>query len=107
MDVHPALTVPPAHSSAGLDRLPPLARASPSPPEPPVELKLKVSTQIKTPFPMPDVLVDSAGLPPLEGDEGLLALTVEEIKDMVSCTGLWVIVREGYGGLGKMRKGDG
>ena len=65
---------------------------------------------------MPDVLVDAgtlrprapaAGLPPPEGDGGLLVLTAEEIKDVVSCTGLWVIVREGYGGLAKKRKGDG
>ena len=63
---------------------------------------------------MGDVLVDEgvvrpriAGLPPSEGDEAVLVRTAEEIKDVVSCTGLWVIVREGYGGLAKKRKGDG
>jgi hypothetical protein len=91
-----------------------------------LELKLKVATlapaphhpkvvaQIKTPYPMPDVLIDTAavrprttGLPPSDGDRGALVLSGEEIKDVVSCTGLWVIVREGYGGLAKKRKGDG
>ena len=39
--------------------------------------------------------------------EGLV-LTAEEIKDIVSCTGLWLIVREGFGGVGRVsRKGDG
>ena len=97
-----------------------------SPAEPRVDVKLKVATlapaphhpkvvaQIKTPYPLGDVLVDegvvrprTAGLPPSEGDEAALVLTAEEIKDVVSCTGLWVIVREGYGGLAKKRKGDG
>ena len=37
-----------------------------------------------------------------------LILTAEEIKDIVSCTSLWLIVREGFGGVGKeKRKGDG
>jgi len=100
--------------------------SGPAPAEPRVDVKLKVATlapaphhpkvvaQIKTPFPLRDVLVDAgvvrprtAGLQPSEGDEGVLVLTAEEIKDVVSCTGLWVIVREGYGGLAKKRKGDG
>ena len=101
--------------------------SAPAPPEPRVDLKLKVATlapaphhpkvvaQIKTPFPMPDVLVDSGvvqpratGLPhPGGNDVEALVLTAEEIKDIVSCTGLWVVVREGYGGLAKKRKGDG
>jgi hypothetical protein len=39
--------------------------------------------------------------------EGLL-LTAEEIKDVVSSTGLWLVVRESIGGVGKInRKGDG
>ena len=100
----------------------------PSPAEPRVDFKLKVATlapaphhpkvvaQIKTPYPLQDVLINegavrprtTAGLPPSESnDEGALVLTAEEIKDVVSCTGLWVIVREGYGGLAKRRKGDG
>jgi hypothetical protein len=110
------------------------SRHPPEPSEPRVEVKLKVATlapaphhpkvvaQIKTPFPMPDVLVDAGvvrpratGPPAAEGEgegagEGAgsqLVLTAEEIKDVVSCTGLWVIVREGYGGLAKKRKGDG
>lgn len=37
-----------------------------------------------------------------------LILTGQEIKDIVSCTGIWLIVREGFGGVGiDRRKGDG
>ncbi|EJD04880.1 uncharacterized protein FOMMEDRAFT_18603 [Fomitiporia mediterranea MF3/22] len=40
-------------------------------------------------------------------DEGLI-LTAEEIKDVLSCTAFWIVVREGFGGVGKVnRKGDG
>ncbi|KAI8990394.1 hypothetical protein BD414DRAFT_514180 [Trametes punicea] len=35
-------------------------------------------------------------------------LTAEEIKDIVSSTALWLVVREGFGGVGRVnRKGDG
>lgn len=35
-------------------------------------------------------------------------LTAEEIKDVVCSTGMWLVVREGFGGVGKVsRKGDG
>lgn len=35
-------------------------------------------------------------------------LTAEDIKDVVSSTGMWLIVREGFGGVGRTkRKGDG
>ncbi|KAI0339156.1 hypothetical protein BDW22DRAFT_1487229 [Trametopsis cervina] len=41
------------------------------------------------------------------GGEGIL-LSAEEIKDLVCCTGLWVVVREAFGGVGRVsRKGDG
>ena len=41
------------------------------------------------------------------GPEGLV-LTAEEIKDVLSCTAFWIVVREGFGGVGKVnRKGDG
>ena len=34
--------------------------------------------------------------------------TAEDIKDVVSSTGLWLVVREGFGGLGRTkRRGDG
>lgn len=37
-----------------------------------------------------------------------ILLTAEDIKDIVSSTGLWLVVREGFGGLGRTkRKGDG
>ncbi|KAL6302541.1 hypothetical protein BKA93DRAFT_736415 [Sparassis latifolia] len=39
--------------------------------------------------------------------EGMM-LTAEEIKDVVSSTGLWLVVREAFGGVGRVsRKGDG
>ncbi|KAG8833493.1 hypothetical protein FRC17_010605 [Serendipita sp. 399] len=41
------------------------------------------------------------------GSQSTLLLTAEEIKDVISCTGLWLVVREGYGGLARKRKGDG
>ena len=35
-------------------------------------------------------------------------LSAEEIKDVVCCTALWVVVREAFGGVGRVtRKGDG
>ncbi|KDQ08947.1 hypothetical protein BOTBODRAFT_179421 [Botryobasidium botryosum FD-172 SS1] len=41
-------------------------------------------------------------------DNNAIVLTAEEIKDVVCSTGLWLIVREGFGGIGKTkRKGDG
>ncbi|EMD34936.1 hypothetical protein CERSUDRAFT_116458 [Gelatoporia subvermispora B] len=47
----------------------------------------------------------SEGLPPGQSD---LVLTAEEIKDVVSATGLWLVVREGFGGVGReRRRGDG
>ena len=37
-----------------------------------------------------------------------LVLTSREIKDIVVCTGIWLIVREGFGGVGlEKRRGDG
>ena len=37
-----------------------------------------------------------------------ITLSAEEIKDMVCSTGLWLVVREGFGGVGRVsRKGDG
>ncbi|CDO68770.1 hypothetical protein BN946_scf184989.g36 [Trametes cinnabarina] len=39
--------------------------------------------------------------------EGLV-LTAEETKDIIATTGLWLVVREGFGGVGRVsRKGDG
>ncbi|KAI0327337.1 hypothetical protein GY45DRAFT_1257205 [Cubamyces sp. BRFM 1775] len=52
---------------------------------------------------------DSQGLGAGAGahPEGLI-LTAEEIKDIVSSTALWLVVREGFGGVGRVsRKGDG
>ena len=35
-------------------------------------------------------------------------LSAEELKDLVCCTALWLVVREGFGGIGRVkRQGDG
>jgi hypothetical protein len=97
-----------------------VATFSPTPHHP------KVVALLKVPFPLPDVVVDQlqvcrravsaqgiarpswnldAGAPDGGGE---LVLTAEEIKDVVSSTGLWLVVRESIGGVGKIsRKGDG
>ena len=89
----------------------------------------KVVAMLKVPFPLPDVEVERMGVvrrkgyaSSQEGDEGEgdreeeggrepyygLTLTAEEIKDIVCSTGLWLVVREGFGGVGRVsRKGDG
>jgi hypothetical protein len=49
-----------------------------------------------------------SGTGPRRGREAGLMLTAEEIKDIVSTTGMWLVVREGIGGVGRVsRKGDG
>ncbi|CAE6443771.1 unnamed protein product [Rhizoctonia solani] len=99
-----------------------------SPPQVPLKLRLahlvpaphhpKVISQFKMPFPLPDVHIQNLELVPRsvndpfgmgegKGDGGMV-MTAEEIKDVVCTTGLWLMVREGFGGLsGKKRKGDG
>ncbi|CAE6416480.1 unnamed protein product [Rhizoctonia solani] len=75
----------------------------------------KVVSQFKMPFPLPDVniqtleLVPRSVLDPFGMDGGKeMVLSAEEIKDVVCTTALWLMVREGFGGLaGKKRKGDG
>ncbi|KAG5651911.1 hypothetical protein H0H81_006962 [Sphagnurus paluster] len=78
----------------------------------------KVVAMLKVPFPLPDVEVETMGIvkrpvgPPNARPaptqwEGL-TLTAEEIKDVVCSTAMWLVVREGFGGIGKVsRKGDG
>jgi len=90
-----------------------LAVMSPTPHHP------KVVALLKVPFPLPDVEVEKAELRPRvfsdgshkgvpSGGSDVLMLTAEEIKDVVSSTGLWLVVRESFGGVGKVsRKGDG
>ena len=101
-----------------------VATFSPTPHHP------KVVALLKVPFPLPDIIVDrvqvcrravsaqgiarpswtaAAKGGGSEGDEPEgLVLTAEEIKDIVSSTGLWLVVRENIGGVGKVsRKGDG
>jgi hypothetical protein len=92
-----------------------VATFSPTPHHP------KVVALLKVPFPLPDIIVDrmqvcrravsAQGIArPSWNTESLdgLVLTAEEIKDIVSSTGLWLVVRESIGGVGKVsRKGDG
>ena len=99
-----------------------VATFSPTPHHP------KVVALLKVPFPLPDIIVDRLQVcrravspqgiarPSWNltngGDSGDepdgLVLTAEEIKDIVSSTGLWLVVRENIGGVGKIsRKGDG
>ena len=75
----------------------------------------KVVAMLKVPFPLPDIEVERMGVvkrqgvtPPQSSTYNGLVLTAEEIKDVVCSTGLWVVVREGFGGVGRVsRKGDG
>ncbi|KAI0293670.1 hypothetical protein B0F90DRAFT_1761833 [Multifurca ochricompacta] len=104
-----------------------VATFSPTPHHP------KVVALLKVPFPLPDIIIDrmqvcrrtvsaqgiarpnwnmdyssiySSSDSPNSPDG--LVLTAEEIKDIISSTGLWLVVRESIGGVGKInRKGDG
>ncbi|KAI0032130.1 hypothetical protein K488DRAFT_86164 [Vararia minispora EC-137] len=92
-----------------------VATFSPTPHHP------KVVALLKVPFPLPDVVVDRLLVHRrVVSPQGLarpgydstrqpgLVLTAEEIKDVVCSTGLWLVVRESIGGVGKVnRKGDG
>lgn len=92
-----------------------VATLSPTPHHP------KVVSLLKIPFPLPDIVVETMevrkrAVTPQgiarpnwneDADAGLV-LTAEEIKDIASSTALWLVVREGIGGVGKVnRKGDG
>jgi hypothetical protein len=99
---------PPSFSSP---RLPPLrlkvACLAPAPHHP------KVVAQLKCPYPLPDVdlinavLVQRDELPgvPDSAPQGRHMLSAEEIKDIVCSTSIWLVVREGFGGLGKKSGG--
>ncbi|KAG8894900.1 hypothetical protein FRC01_012682 [Tulasnella sp. 417] len=80
-----------------------LATMTPAPHHP------KVVSQLRMPYPLPDVNVDrmTVSTGDEEEERGDLILTMEDIKDVVCVTGLWLIVREGFGGLERRRKGDG
>ncbi|CAK5271371.1 unnamed protein product [Mycena citricolor] len=78
----------------------------------------KVVGMLKVPFPLPDVDVEHIAVRKRESGQGPLGttqkpghgliLTAEEIKDVICSTGLWLVVRENFGGVGKVsRKGDG
>ena len=75
----------------------------------------KVVAMLKVPYPLPDIEVERMGvikrqgvIPPQNSTYNGLVLTAEEIKDVVCSTGIWLVVREGFGGVGRVnRKGDG
>ncbi|KAI6143477.1 hypothetical protein BKA82DRAFT_4360073 [Pisolithus tinctorius] len=100
------------------------ATLSPTPHHP------KVVGLLKVPFPLPDIEVEqmavrkrivtahgvsrtTAETPATSGATGGsgyggLVLTAEEIKDTISSTALWLVVREAFGGIGRDRKrGEG
>ena len=91
-----------------------VATFSPTPHHP------KVVALLKIPFPLPDIIVDrmqvcrravsAQGIarPSWNTDSPEGLVLTAEIKDIVSSTGLWLVVRESIGGVGKVsRKGDG
>jgi hypothetical protein len=101
---------------------------SPSPgnsPSRPLPLRLKVASlapaphhpkvvaQLKCPYPLPDVdlinaaLVQRDELPgmPNSAPQERHMLSAEEIKDIVCSTSIWLVVREGFGRLGKKSGG--
>ncbi|KAG1725785.1 uncharacterized protein EDB91DRAFT_1167206 [Suillus paluster] len=78
----------------------------------------KVVGLLKVPFPLPDIEVEhlavhrrvitAQGVNRTVSNPGEFTLTAEEIKDSVSSTALWLVVREAFGGVGReRRKGDG
>lgn len=71
----------------------PIGSLAPTPHHP------KLVAQLTVPYPLPDL--SQSGL----GSDGA-GLTREELKDIISVTALFVIVREAFGGLAKRRKGD-
>jgi hypothetical protein len=106
---------PPMHSSAEQQdhavRLK-VATLAPTPHHP------KVVGLLKVPFPLPDIeverlavhrrVVTAQGVTRTACNSGELTLTAEEIKDSISSTALWLVVREAFGGVGReRRKGDG
>ncbi|KAH7927569.1 hypothetical protein BV22DRAFT_1193508 [Leucogyrophana mollusca] len=89
-----------------------VAMLSPTPHHP------KVVGLLKVPFPLPDIeveklairkrVVTAQGVSRTVSNAGELVLTAEEIKDSISSTALWLVVREAFGGVGReRRKGDG
>lgn len=98
---------------------PPFSQARP----PPLRIKVaclapaphhpKVVAQLKCPYPLPDVDLINAvhvqrdELPgvPNSAPRGRHMLSAEEIKDIVCSTSIWLVVREGFGGLGKKNGG--
>ncbi|KAF9238652.1 hypothetical protein BU15DRAFT_88290 [Melanogaster broomeanus] len=78
----------------------------------------KVVGLLKMPFPLPDIeveqlavrrrVVTAQGISKTTSNCPGLVLTAEEIKDVISSTALWLVVREAFGGVGRdRRKGDG
>lgn len=71
----------------------------------------KLVAQLAVPWNLEPVLLRPLSAPPLdhtdeEHEDQLLNLSVEELKDLIAVTALWLVVKERLGGVGKRRKGD-
>ncbi|KAH0834084.1 hypothetical protein J3R83DRAFT_11368 [Lanmaoa asiatica] len=75
----------------------------------------KVVGLLKMPFPLPDIELEPLAVrrrhvttqgisKTTTSNVGELVLTAEEIKDTVSSTALWLVIREAFGGVGRERK---
>lgn len=112
MDVHSRCCAPP-HPSRLLLFFIDHPRATPAPHRPNIRIKVatlsptphhpKVVSILKVPYPLPDIEIERVGFSS-HNDLGLV-LTAAEIKDVISCTGLWLAVREGFGGLRRVGTG--
>ncbi|KAI5887995.1 uncharacterized protein SCHCODRAFT_02639454 [Schizophyllum commune H4-8] len=84
-----------------------LATLSPTPHHPKVVAMLKVSWPLKA-IDLLELIELDPNDPKRPRTPAHLIVTPEELKDIISCTGMWVVIREGFGGVGReRRRGDG
>jgi len=78
----------------------PVASLTPHPHHP------KLVAQLAVPWNLDPVVLRPLDPHPQHDDEPLLALSVDDLKDLIAVTALWLVVKERLGGVGKRRKGD-
>ncbi|TRM63144.1 hypothetical protein BD626DRAFT_495649 [Schizophyllum amplum] len=84
-----------------------LATLSPTPHHPKVVAMLKVTWPLKA-IDLLELAEVDVNDTPRPRTPAHLVITPEELKDIISCTGMWVVIREGFGGVGReRRRGDG